>query len=437
MIGAEIGHHLNHLRSAPNWLTSIETKEILNMLDPYAHVFPAPDPNVPRMENPRECNDSKCGVAACKLTCKACRLSTFFQNTEAVKALNICAKGRKKGGRPWPVSCAWLDPLPSRPGWAAKWKKEGLPILSDRIIARRWRKSGRQERPTEGMKSVRAEVMADRDSAARVLDQMTRQSVKSALVDSDSVYNNITKRPWSIHEEAMQSSATISLLRKLGLDNDDGEEQVVEKRSVPWAKSYETVDEDEDDDEGEQVGRDRRSTFVGVVGELSRTPNEIPFEEQSRERIYDPRTASIPGYSNGRDRSNSRVASTSSRDSVSSWDSSGSRSSRGSSATLLGNAAFPSHSSPYLEEGEDDGKTESRDSWAYFNNSPLARVRSSVSHAKSMPSQSRLNLEDQPEHQPRYSTVPDIPAKSAARSSAGGRGLSSAREKRETMQSRS
>lgn len=445
ILGAEIGPHLNHLRSVPNWLTSTESKEILDILDPFAHIFPAPDPDGPGTVNPNECNDPKCGVVACKLTCKACKLSTLFQDAEAVKALNICAKGRKKGGRPWPVSCAWLDPLPPRPGWAAKWKKEGLPVLSDRIIARRWRKSGRQERMTEGMKSVQAEVMADRDSAARVLDQMTRQSVQSALVDSDSVYNNITGRPWSSREDATQSSATINLLRKLGLENDDGEEQVVGKGSVPWAKAYEMLTTsqpssvrgsihhvDEDDGESEQVGPGGRST---LVAESSRTPNATPFAEQSRERTDNFATASILECSEGRDGTQSTSASTSSRDSVSTWNSSSSRSSRGSRASLLGNESSPSHSWPYLIEGK-DGRTESRDSWAYFNNSPLASVRSSGSQTQTMASRSKLDLVEQLEHKPRYSSVPDIPARSAARSLARGRGLSPAHERVETTQSR-
>lgn len=413
VIGAEIGPHLNHLRNAPKWLTTMETKKILDMLDPYTHIFPAQDPDGPRMASPYQCTDTTCGIEACKLTCKACKLSIFFQDTEAVKALNVCAKGRKRGGKPWPVSCSWLDPLPPRPGWAATWKKEGLPILSDRIIARRWRKSGRQERMTEGMKSVQAEVLADRDSVASVLDQMTRQSVQSALVDSDSVYNEITGRKWSVHEEAKQSSATINLLKRLGLDNDDGEEQVFQGGCVPCVKSYETlatnqpqsargsihhVDGDEDHDVGEKVGRGRRSTLL----------------------VESPRTTN-----GGTASHDHKTASGSSRDSVSSWNSRSSHSSR---------AASPSHSSPYVEAGKDDGRTESRDSWANFSNSPLAKGRSPGSQTQSMASKTKVNVIEQSEHNLRCSAAPAIPPRSPARLSARARGLASAHEKHETRQ---
>lgn len=193
VIGEEIGPQLSHLRSAPSWLTSTETKEILGMLEPYAHIFPAPDPDGSRMANPYACYDPKCEICL-GMTCKACKLSMFFQNAEAVKALNVCAKGRKRGGRAWPVSCAWLDPLPSRIGWQMAWRKEGLPILSDRRIARRWRRSGRQEGMTEEMRNVQGEVIADRDALSREFDKVIRRSVKSALVDSDSVVNEITER---------------------------------------------------------------------------------------------------------------------------------------------------------------------------------------------------------------------------------------------------
>lgn len=413
IIGAEIGPHLNHLRNAPKWLTTVETKKILDMLDPYTHIFPAQDPDGPRMASPYQCTDTKCGIEACKLTCKACKLSIFFQNSEAVKALNICAKGRKRGGKPWPVSCSWLDPLPPRPGWAATWKKEGLPILSDRIIARRWRKSGRQERITEGMKSVQAEVLADRDSVASVLDQMTRQSVQSALVDSDSVYNEITGRKWSVHKEARQSSATINLLKRLGLDNDDGEEQVFQGGCVPCVKSYETlttnqpesargsihhVDEDENHDVGEKVRRDRRSTLL----------------------VESPRTTNggVARYSHG-------TASSSSKGSVGSLNSRSFRNSR---------AASPSHSSPYVEAGKDDGRTGSRDSWANFDNSPLARSRSSGPQTQSMASKTKVNAIGQSEHNSRCSAAPAIPPRSPARLSASARGLLSVHEKHETRQ---
>lgn len=235
VIGEELGPRLDSLRNAPRQLRSIETDEMLGMLQSYAHIFPAYDPDGSRMANPYQCNIRNCAV--CSVTsCRACKLSQFLQNQDAVRALNVCVKGRKKRSRPWPEACAWLDPLPGC-GWELRWMKEGLPVLSDRIIIREWRKAGGQERLTAAMACIQAEVLADRDAVERQFEKATRASMESKRTNGLRGYDDIVERKWTVCEEAMKSSETINLLKRLGLDDDEGESQVGEKK----ADSYETA----------------------------------------------------------------------------------------------------------------------------------------------------------------------------------------------------
>ena len=237
VIGEEIGPRLENLRNAPRQLRSVETDEILGMLQNYAHIFPSKDPDSSRMANPYQCNARNCMV--CTITsCRACKLSQFFQNEDAVKALNVCAKGRKKRRSPWPDACAWLDPEPGR-GWEHKWRKEGLPILSDRIIVRHWRRAGGPERLTAAMASIQAEVMADKEAVEKELERATRLSMKSELTTDHSAYDDIVDRKWTMRVEPMQSSETVNLLRKMGMDDDEEtDEHIGERRSDSYETAY-------------------------------------------------------------------------------------------------------------------------------------------------------------------------------------------------------
>ena len=229
IIGQEIGPGLQHLRDAPRQLRSIETDEMLGMLENYAHIFPAQDPDHSRMANPYECTVPNCSV--CNITsCRACRLSQFFQNEAAVRALNVCVKGRKKRNRPWPEACAWLDPLPGS-GWEMKWRKEGLPILTDRIIIRKWRHSGGQQRLTTAMASVQAEILAHKEAVERQFDKATK-------VTEETAYDEILDRRWTMCEEAMRSDETIKLLEELGMGDDERSEQGRRSRADSYTAAY-------------------------------------------------------------------------------------------------------------------------------------------------------------------------------------------------------
>ena len=58
-----------------------------------------------------ECHRDNCSI--CSLaSCPACKLSLFLQNEDAVRAVRMCAFGRKKKREEWPEACAWLDTEP-------------------------------------------------------------------------------------------------------------------------------------------------------------------------------------------------------------------------------------------------------------------------------------------------------------------------------------
>ncbi|KAL6720549.1 hypothetical protein ACLMJK_002473 [Lecanora helva] len=239
VIGEEIGPRLKNLRNAPSQLRSVETEEILGMLDNYAHIFPCEDTDGSRMANPYQCNIRNCLI--CNITtCKACKLSQFFQNEAAVKALNVCVKGRKKRNRPWPEACAWLDPNPGR-GWEMKWKKEGLPILSDRIIIRQWMMAGGKERLTSAMTSLQAQVMANKEAVEKRLDRVTKMSMRNEGKAEYSAYDEILDRKWTVCEDALESTETIDLLRKMGMDDEERVEQGHEGRADSYAATYHSL----------------------------------------------------------------------------------------------------------------------------------------------------------------------------------------------------
>ncbi len=141
MIGNEIGPRLARLRTCPADVLSPETKEVLMTLEPYLHLFPTPGSEAESSSHASECHRETCSI--CSLaSCPACKLSLFLQNPDAVRAIRICAFGRKKKHESWPEACAWLDPEPGI-DWEARWRREGNEILRDRAHVQRCEKNSR------------------------------------------------------------------------------------------------------------------------------------------------------------------------------------------------------------------------------------------------------------------------------------------------------
>lgn len=235
VIGYEIGPRLENLRTAPRQLISLETEELLGMLHPYIHIFPFSDPSTPSTPNASECNIQDCGVCN-TTTCKACKLSSFFQNSEAVKALLMCAKGRKKRNHAWPEAIAWLEPEPG-PGWEGRWREEGLGVLSDRIIIRRWLKIGGRERmaSVSGMVGESEEDVCVREGES----EMGREK----RVTGCSTYDAIVERNWTLMPEAGESSETVELLQTMGMGKDGKRVGVAEGegRAESWGTAYDML----------------------------------------------------------------------------------------------------------------------------------------------------------------------------------------------------
>ena len=141
MIGNEIGPRLARLRTCAADVLSPETREVLMTLEPYLHLFPTLGSEVESLSDTAECHRDTCSI--CNLAnCPACKLSLFLQNPDAVRAIRICAFGRKKKHESWPEACAWLDPEPGS-DWEARWRHEGNEILRDRAHVQRCDKSAR------------------------------------------------------------------------------------------------------------------------------------------------------------------------------------------------------------------------------------------------------------------------------------------------------
>ena len=181
MIGNEIGPRLARLRTCAADELAPETREVLITLEPYLHLFPAPRSEAEATSDVSECHRDTCSI--CSLaSCPACKLSLFLQNPDAVRAMRICAFGRKKKHGSWPEVCAWLDPEPGS-DWEARWRREGNEILRDRARVQRSDKDARLSAES-GNSTVGSEYSRESTGAPSVASDRSSRGKKSSTVES-------------------------------------------------------------------------------------------------------------------------------------------------------------------------------------------------------------------------------------------------------------
>ena len=183
VISNEIGPRLARLRSCAADMLSPETREVLITLEPYLHLFPTLGSEVVESASDTttaECHRDTCSI--CNLAnCPACKLSLFLQNPDAVRAIRICAFGRKKKHEAWPEACAWLDPQPGC-DWEARWRREGNEILRDRASVQRGDKSARLE--AESGDGAGSEYSRGSTGAVSVASDRSSHGKKSSAAES-------------------------------------------------------------------------------------------------------------------------------------------------------------------------------------------------------------------------------------------------------------
>ena len=188
MIGEEIGPRLARLRKwnkdVRGWdkdRLSMETREVLTTLEPYLHLFPTPGSEAEATSDGEGCHRDTCSI--CSLaSCPACKLSLFLQNPDAVRAIRICAYGRKKKHGSWPEACAWLDPEPGS-DWEARWRREGNEILRDRARVQRSDKDARLSAGS-GNSTVGSEYSRGSTGAPSVASDRSSHGKKSSTAES-------------------------------------------------------------------------------------------------------------------------------------------------------------------------------------------------------------------------------------------------------------
>ena len=149
-------------------------------LEPYLHLFPTLGSEAESLSDTAECHRDTCSI--CNLAnCPACKLSLFLQNPDAVRAIRICAFGRKKKHEAWPEACAWLDPEPGS-DWEARWRQEGHEILRDRAHVQRCDKSARLS--VESGKSAESEYSRGSTGATSVASDRSSHGKKSSAAES-------------------------------------------------------------------------------------------------------------------------------------------------------------------------------------------------------------------------------------------------------------
>ena len=180
MIGNEIGPRLARLRTCAADLLAPETREVLMTLDPYLHLFPAAGSEAEASNDISACHRDTCSI--CSLaSCPVCKLSLFLQNPDAVRAIRICAFGRKKKHGSWPEACAWLDPQPGS-DWEARWRREGNEILRDRARVQRSDKNARLS--AESGSNVGSEYSRESTGAPSVASDGSSYGKKSSAAES-------------------------------------------------------------------------------------------------------------------------------------------------------------------------------------------------------------------------------------------------------------
>ena len=181
MIGNEIGPRLARLRTFAADVLAPETREVLMTLEPYLHLFPAPRSEAGASSDVSDCHRDTCSI--CSLTsCPACKLSLFLQNPDAVRAIRICAFGRKKKREEWPEACAWLDPEPGS-DWEARWRREGNEILRDRAMVQRSDKNARLSAGS-GNSTVESEYSRESTGAPSEASDRSSRGKKSSTAES-------------------------------------------------------------------------------------------------------------------------------------------------------------------------------------------------------------------------------------------------------------
>lgn len=133
LIACELHPRLAHLYAFPRSSLSRETEEYLySYLAPYRAYFPY----LPSYGAGRNGGcESELGA-----TCLACTLSLLFRDQDAMKALAVCAKSRRKHGV-WPDVLNWLE-WDREEGWEGRWKGEAEGVRRDRRRAKVWRRCG-------------------------------------------------------------------------------------------------------------------------------------------------------------------------------------------------------------------------------------------------------------------------------------------------------
>ncbi|KAL2053389.1 hypothetical protein ABVK25_006383 [Lepraria finkii] len=201
LIGKEIGPRLAKLRTCPRDLVSPQTEDLLQTLEPYIHLFPAKGAEAGHSSDDAVCHRQNCSL--CNMTnCVACRLSLFMQNSEAVRAVETSALGRKKKRGPWPELSAWLDPEPGI-GWESKWMRQGNNILKDRIGVRQWGIERREAKRRGERVSGHPEASADAEVEEFDVEVQEEESdnenenvsVRRAEVWAQSYNNLVSERP--------------------------------------------------------------------------------------------------------------------------------------------------------------------------------------------------------------------------------------------------
>ena len=210
MIRQEIGPRLARLRSyncERDGGLGEETREILGVLEPYLHLFPillGEEMDGEGGSEKKECHRETCSI--CNLAnCPACKLSLFLQNPDAVRAIRICAFGRKKKHEDWPEACAWLDPEPGS-DWEARWRREGNEILRDRASVQRCEKNKKARLSAESGNSSRSEYSRGSTGATSVASDRSLRGKKSSAAES--LRDEYLNEEETAHEETADGEKT-------------------------------------------------------------------------------------------------------------------------------------------------------------------------------------------------------------------------------------
>lgn len=262
---------LDRLYTFPSEFLGYETREMLyEVLLPYRYVFPE--------------SEDGCAEAVKGSECIACTLGLLFRNDDAVKALAMCAKGRKKTGRPWPEVLAWLEisEFDKCDGWRRRWLHDGESVRIDRRRVRGWREcsggrwvAGGLHEKVDGLDAVADEDTDKIDTADCEEEEETQVMDRQIIEQGDGLaaegkLEEVSDAEWLQEHNDRKKRFNVEI-------------QEVDEKVIDSTGGHAHLDEALEQNSGGRIAEDetfeaRAETYLKLTGRIPQSEAHVSFQ---------------------------------------------------------------------------------------------------------------------------------------------------------------